>query len=74
METKIQIPESLLPMIKQIKRKYRLSTKDAFLFLMGYNTPAQKKVSFNSKEKLICRGYNTPARIRRITIISMEVA
>lgn len=56
METKIQIPESLLPMIKQVKRKYRLSTKEAFLFLMGYNTPAQKKLASTQKRNLFAGG------------------
>lgn len=74
MKTKIQIPTNLLPKIKIIKRKYNLSTKEAFLFLMGYNTPSQKKDSSTDTMLNSRGGYNTPHRIRKITIIEVEVA
>ena len=75
MKANIQIPAAILPKINMIKRKFHLSTKEAFLFLMGCNIPSQKKDNLaNSESSVFCDGYNTPHRIRKITIIEVEVA
>ena len=41
---------------------------------MGYNTPSQKKDSSTDTMLNSRGGYNTPHRIRKITIIEVEVA
>lgn len=41
---------------------------------MGYNTPSQKKDSSTDTTLNSHGGYNTPCRVRKITIIEVEVA